>query len=388
MLLIANTSIEYQRLIGRGVFNDMLKILIINSVGLKLEGITNSIISYLEAFERSDMEIDFALVNQTCHPKILEIIKEADCGIHILPPRKKKTFRYFLALFHLIRKNRYNIVHAHGNSATLAIEMWAAKLAGCKVRIVHSRNTCSDYPKLDKILRPFLNVSYTQGFACGIEAGKWLFGKNEFRVIPNGKDISKFAYDPQKRNEYRSKLNLVNKIVIGHAGNFNYQKNHEFLIKIFKELACKDTRYVLYLMGDGPLRPQIEKMVKESELTERVFFTGSISNMADMLQAMDIMVFPSRFEGLPNVVLEWQIACLPSLISDTITKECKLTDIVFYMSLEEGPAAWADKIRSIEIVDREDIKDSVLKQIRTAGFDIKENANQLKEIYYQLVHKK
>ena len=107
--------------------------------------------------------------------------------------------------------------------------------------------------------------------------------------------------------------------------------------------------------------------------------------MADMLQAMDIMVFPSRFEGLPNVVLEWQIACLPSVISDTITKECKLTDLVSYMSLEEGPSAWADKIRSIEIIDREEIKESVLEQIRTAGFDIKENARYLKEIYYKLL---
>lgn len=367
----------------------MIKILVINTNGLNFEGISISIISYLEAMDRSDMEIDFALVSQDFNPDMLKIVKEMGCDIHVLPPRKEKTFGYFFALRRLIRKNQYDIVHAHGNSATLAIEMWAAKLAACKVRIAHSRNTCTDYPKLDKFLRPFFNMSYTQGFACGTEAGRWLFGKHKFRVIPNGKDILKFAYDSNKRTEYRSKNKLSNKLVIGHAGGFNFQKNHEFLIKIFKELSHDDNKcYVLYLIGDGELRPQIEKMVKDYELEEKVVFTGNISNMAEILQAMDIMVLPSRFEGFPNVVLEWQIACLPCVISDAITKECRLTDLVSYMSLQEGPAAWADKIRSLEIGDREEMSEYVLGQIRAAGFDIKENARQLKAIYYELLSEK
>ena len=109
----------------------------------------------------------------------------------------------------------------------------------------------------------------------------------------------------------RQQLELTDHIVIGHVGNFNYQKNHEFLIRIFKELSAKDERYILYLMGDGELRPHIEQMVEEYKLKHKVIFTGYVSNVADMLQAMDIMVLPSRFEGLPNVVVEWQIACLP-----------------------------------------------------------------------------
>jgi len=362
----------------------MFKILIVNTNGLNFEGITNSIVSYLGKIDRSDMEIDFVLVNRNFHPEMLKIIKEMGCNIHVLPSRMKDTFRYFLDLRCLIQKNRYDIIHAHGNSATLALEMWAAKLAGCKVRVAHSRNTCTSYPRLDQLLRPFFNMSYTHGFACGIDAGKWLFD-NDFRVIPNGKDFSKFAYNSGTRIEYRTKLNLTDKIVIGHAGNFNHQKNHEYLIKIFKELVCENEHYVLYLMGEGSLRPQIEKTVEEYEIGEHVVFTGSISNMGDMLQAMDIMVLPSRFEGLPNVVVEWQIACLPCVISDVITKECKLTELISYMSLQEEPSAWADRIRSLKIVDREKIKDSILEQIRVAGYDIEENARRLKEIYYELL---
>jgi glycosyltransferase involved in cell wall biosynthesis len=365
----------------------MFKLLILNTTGLDFEGITKSIISYLEATDRSDMVIEFALVSLQVHPEMLKIIKKMDCDIHVLPLRMKSPFRYFLALHRLIKKNHYNIIHAHGNSATLAIEMWAAKLAGCKVRIAHSRNTRTKYPKLDKLLRPFFYLSYTQGFACGSQAGKWLFGNNDFQVIPNGKEISKFAYSSKKRSELRTKLKLINKIVIGHAGNFNYQKNHEYLIEIFKQLAYEDERYVLYLMGEGSLRPQIKKMVEDYKLEEKVFFTGTISNMADMLQAMDIMVLPSRFEGLPNVVLEWQIACLPCVISDVITTECRITDLVSYMSLEDGPAAWADKLRSLEPIERLKIAAGVIEQIRTAGFDIEENAIRLKETYNQLLTK-
>lgn len=362
----------------------MLKILIINTIGLDFEGITKSIISYVEEIDRSNMQIDFALVSQYSHPEMLKIIKNLGCDIHELPLRMKNTFRYFWALRRLIKKKQYDIIHAHGNSTTLAIEMWAAKLAGCKVRIAHSRNTRTKYPLLNQLLRPLFTWSYTQGFACGLEAGQWLFGNNDFRVIPNGKDISKFAYNSTTRFEYRNKLNLNHKVVIGHVGNFNYQKNHEYLIRIFNELACEDEHYVLYMMGQGSLRPQIEKMVEDYGLEEKVVFTGSISNMADMLQAMDIMVLPSWFEGLPNVVLEWQIACLSCVISDSITKECKLTELVSYMPLQEGPSAWAEKIRSIEIIDREEIKDAVMEQIKAAGFDIEDNARQLKKIYYEL----
>jgi len=365
----------------------MIKILIINTTGLNFEGITNSIINYLEAMDRSDLEIDLALVSTDFHPEILEKIKKIGCRIKVLPLRRKKPLRYFFALYNLVRKNNYDLVHVHGSSATLALEMWAAKLAGCRIRIAHSRNTCSDYPLLDKLLRPLFNMSYTHGFACGMEAGQWLFGDKSFRVIPNGKEIEKFVFNKSKRIEMRKALKLTDYIVIGHAGNFNQQKNHEFLIRVFKELSAKDERYMLCLIGDGELRPRIEKMVEEYKLKHKVIFTGYISNMAAMLQAMDLMVLPSRFEGFPNVVLEWQIAGLPCVISDVITRECKLTDLVSYLSLQDGPAAWADKIHSIKVIDREIIKDQVLKQIRSAGFDIRENARQLKDIYYELLFK-
>lgn len=365
----------------------MIRILIINTNGLYFEGVTNSIVSYLEAMDRTDLEIDFAFGSKSFEAGAVKIIKELGCNIYELPSRSKNTLCYFLGLFSLIKKNYYNIVHTHGNSATLAIEMWAAKLAGCRVRIAHSRNTCTDYPLIDKLLRPLFNVSYTHGFACGVEAGKWLFSNKSFQVIPNGKEIEKFAFNQNKRIQMRQQLELTDHIVIGHVGNFNYQKNHEFLIRIFKELSAKDERYRLYLMGDGELRPHVEQMVEEYKLKHKVIFTGYVSNVADMLQAMDIMVLPSRFEGLPNVVVEWQIACLPCVISDVITRECKLTDLVSYLSLQDGPAAWADKIHSFKVIDRENIKDSILKQIRAAGFDIRKNAKQLKGIYYELVSK-
>lgn len=363
----------------------MAKVLIINTNGLNFEGISLSIISYLESMDRNGMQFDIALVSRHNHGELIEAVKALGCLIYKLPSRSQNPLLYFFALHRLIQKNRYDIVHAHGNSATLALEMWAAKWARCKVRIAHSRNTRTDYPVLDKFLRPFFKRAYTHGFACGREAGEWLFGNHPFQVIANGKKLDKFAFDAALRTEVRRRLKAAEQILIGHAGAFNYQKNHAFLIKVFKALTDKDERYVLYLMGEGELRPSIVQMVEAYGLKEKVVFTGRISNIADMLQAMDIMVLPSRFEGLPNVVLEWQIAGLPCIISDSITRECKATELVSYMPLQAGPSAWADKIRSLEIINREKTAAGICSQIAAAGFDIDANARQLKEIYSDLL---
>lgn len=362
----------------------MAKVLILNTNGLNFEGISLSIISYLEAMNRTGIQFDIALVSPHNHEELIQTVKAMGCCIYKLPSRSRNPLLYFLALKRLIQSNSYDIVHAHGNSATLALEMWAAKWAGCKVRISHSRNTRTSYPVLDILLRPFFNRAYTHGFACGREAGEWLFGDHPFRVIANGKKLDKFAFNAALRTEVRRRLKAADQILIGHAGAFNQQKNHGFLIKVFKELADMDERYVLYLMGDGELRPIIEQMVEAYGLKEKVVFTGWISNMAEMLQAMDIMILPSKFEGLPNVVVEWQIAGLPSIISDSITQECKATELVSYMPLQAGPAAWADKIRSLEIINREEAAASICSQIAAAGFDIDTNARQLREVYFNL----
>ena len=362
-----------------------MKVLAILTGELCFDGITNSIYNYYSAMDRSDIEIGIVSARKT-NPEMKANFESIGCKVFSLENRDKKTLCYILDLIRIIRKERYDVVHAHGNSATLAFEMVAAKIAGCKVRIIHSRNSSCEHVKADKILRPLMYATYTDGFSCGQKAGEWLFGDRPFTIINNGKDIDRFLFKPDERNKYRKKLAaLDDQILLGHVGLFHRQKNHDFLIDVFHEVCKKSNRYKLVLIGEGEDQKKIREKVERLGLSEKLIFLGRQSNVQDWLQALDIMVFPSLFEGMPNVVLEWQIAGLPSLISDRITKECEITNLVRYLPLEKGAEYWADEVLRTPIENREGKQEHIRKMFEEAGFDIKTNAKMLKSEYKKLI---
>lgn len=365
-----------------------MKVLCINSNQLKNDGITNSILNYYDHMDRLDMEVDL-LKTADIAPEIKGRIQEIGLRV-VFTQYRKHVIRYILSTAKLIRKNRYEIVHVHGSSAILSIDLLAAWLGGCRVRIAHSRNTKCDHKVIDKLLRPLFNVLCTERFACGQDAGRWLFGDRPFIVIKNGKDIAKFRFDPEVRESVRRTYGWTDHVVVGHVGNFNYQKNHEFLIRVFAELYKKNKKYRLVLMGSGTSYFDAAKeQVKKLGLEEAVLFMGSITNVPEMLQAMDLMLFPSRFEGLPNVVLEWQISGLPAIISDKITKECKVTELIQYLPIDKGEKIWTDEVLNMVIVpeDRKLQSEEACIRMREAQFDIQENAKNLKKIYRRLLKK-
>lgn len=360
------------------------RILIIMTNSMGFTGVSTSVLNYYSFMDKSNMQINFVVPNKVDN-WLKNQIESNGSKVYELLMRDKNPFRYMKELIEIIKMGNYDIVHAHGNSCTLLTELCAAKIGGVRIRIAHSNNTACTHIIFHRLLRPFFNRSYTHGFACGTDAGKWLFGKRPFTVIANGNDIEKFSYNNQTRKEYRQKYNLEGKKVIGHVGSFNYQKNHDFLIETFYELTKLDPGCVLFLIGDGDLRSEIENKVKNLGIDEKVVFVGKTLEVSKMLQAMDIMVLPSRFEGLPNVVIEWQIACLPSIVSDKVTKDAKLTKLVEFMPLENGVKAWAKRINEIEIIDRQNISESIIEEIRKAGYDIKENAKELESLYASFV---
>lgn len=365
-----------------------MKVLAILTGKMHFDGITNSVLNYYRAMERSDMQIGIVSARGTDY-EMKKSFEDIGCMTYILENRDSDTIKYFFRLVQIIKKEKYDIVHVHGNSATLAIETTAALLAGCKIRIVHSRNSFCEHVKADKVLRPLLYATYTDGFACGEKAGKWLFGNRSFTIINNGKNIEKFLFKSDIRAEYRQKLKVDdNQVLLGHVGLFHRQKNHSFLIKVFAKICEKNDRYRLVLIGDGEGRPDIEKLVQEKRIQDKVYFLGSCSNIEKWLQALDVMVFPSLFEGMPNVVLEWQIAGLPAIISDTITKECKIMNSVKYLPLEAGSEVWAEEILKTEITDRNKNQEEIYHAFEKAGFDINRNAVMLKRIYMELLEKR
>lgn len=357
----------------------MKKIIIVSTVGLIYDGITSVITSYLEAMNREDLKI-YVVSTIMSESKIEKKIEELGCEIVQLPSRRKSPIVYFFSLAHFIRKNNIEVIHAHGNSATLSIELLAGFLGGCKRRIAHSHNTRCDQVRADKMLRPLFNLLYTDALACGNEAGLWLFDNRKFKVLKNGRNVKKYSFSLEKRNEMRKRLDISDCIAIGHVGGFFEQKNHKFLIKIFREVLNRKPNAKLFLIGDGPLKDEIMKNV--SDIRKSVIFVGTVDNVNDYMQAMDIMVLPSLFEGLPLVAIEWQINGLPSLLSNTITEDCNITNMVRFESLEEAPYIWTnDILEMLEKENRLENSQKAISLVRKNGFDIYDNAKILEKIY-------
>ncbi len=356
----------------------MTKIIIVSTVGLIYDGITSVICSYLQAMDLTNLDIHIVATIK-CEENICQVLSGLGCHIVNLPNRRTETFSYTVKLARYIRKNHIQVVHAHGNSGTLAIEMIAGWFGGARKRIAHSHNTRCNQIKVDKLLRPIFNVFYTNALACGEDAGRWLFGNRPFKVLPNGRDVEKFRFSKENRNKMRKKYNIKdNELTIGHVGGFFEQKNHIFLVQVFREIIKIDPTVKLFMIGDGPLKESIQQ-----ELTDiDVIFTGAIDNVYEYLSGMDGMLLPSLFEGLPLVVLEWQLNGLPCLISNTITKDCIFTDFVKMNSIDSGAIIWAKEIlEMVRVANRIKNSNAAGSSIKNTSFDINDSAELLKQIY-------
>ncbi|HPT77499.1 MAG TPA: glycosyltransferase family 1 protein [Candidatus Atribacteria bacterium] len=363
-----------------------MRVLIIATTKFEMDGITHVILNYYRAMDKSGMQIDFAVPNEL-DAGLRQELEQAGSAIYRLNSRLKHPLAYIRQLSRLVRENKYDIVHAHGNSATLYLEMIAAKKGGARVRLPHSHNTTCRHKLVDKLLRPMFYKSYTHGFACGQKAGEWLFGSRPFEIINNGIDLSKYSFDAQIRENYRSQYGFAEKKVIGHVGTFNYQKNHEFLIDIFSELYKLDPSYRLLLVGDGTLKEETEQKVTALKLNDAVTFAGKTPEVPGLLQAMDMLVLPSRYEGLPLTLIEAQAACLPCFVSDVVSPEAGVTELVSYIPLEEPANKWAQIIHGAVAVDREAIRDRIHSNLTDAGYSIYNNARHMKSLYSEYLHK-
>jgi glycosyltransferase involved in cell wall biosynthesis len=358
----------------------MLKILVISTVGLGLYGITNSIMNYYRAMDKNDMQIDFLTPNEI--PEHLKKeIKSNGGNIYEGITRNSNVLNYMKQLSKIIKKGKYDIVHAHGNSRTLAIEMLAAKMCRVKVRISHCHNSTCDHKSAHKLLRPIFNNSYTHGFACSNIAGRWLYGNRPFTVINNGIPVSNFIYNEKDRMELRQKLNFASNKVIGHIGHMSFQKNQEFLIKIFAEIYKKDSSYRLLLIGDGDLRDALQKQIEEYGLNPAVCLYGETTEVSKLLQAMDVFVFPSRFEGFGMVVIEAQAAGLPCVVSEAVPSEAKLTEEVSFVSLDASIETWINKIMEASLSDRAVRSEVNNRLVQNSDYNIKNEAGKLKKLY-------
>lgn len=266
-------------------------------------------------------------------------------GVNVFDLKKKKhVFSYMKSIYSLIGKHNFDAVYIHGNSAMMFIEALPCKLGKAKRIITHCHNSKTKYPIFHYIFKPFFNKIVDVKIGCSKTAAKWAYSGNDYRVILNGVDTEKFSFNPVMRNQMRKKLGWENNFVLGHVGRFNFQKNHEFLIRIFAEIYKKDKTARLLLIGEGELMEQVKNLSKNLGVYNAIHFAGISDHVEDYFQAMDVFVLPSLFEGFVIVSLEAQRNGLPSILSDTVDAETFVTDNAVSMSLQQSPSEWADVI--------------------------------------------
>lgn len=204
-------------------------------------------------------------------------------------------------------------------------------------------------------------------------ASEYFYNENiinspKHHIINNAIQTKDYAFDEAVRNEIRKEYKLEDKYVIGHVGRFQYQKNHEFLVDVFNEYLKLDNKAVLMLVGQGEGEEAIRQKVADLGMTENVMFMGVRSDVNKLLQAMDIFVLPSHFEGLPLVLVEAQSAGLPCYVSkDVITKESDVTGNIEFISLDDGDKKWAQIIYDNK---KSDDRNKYTQLVIDAGFDI------------------
>ncbi|MEH7096688.1 glycosyltransferase family 1 protein [Neobacillus vireti] len=353
-------------------------------VNMNRGGAETLIMNLYRNIDRNKIQFDFL----TCKEGVFDgEIKEMGGKIHRIPYiTDVGHFKYIQELNKFFEKNKhYKIVHSHMDKMS-GLVLRSANRAGIPIRISHSHNTSSEGGVAAKFYKWYIGkyiiANATNFLSCSNKAAEWLFKRksNLSETLKNGIEFEKFTFSEEARESIRKELNIENKFVIGHVGRFNRQKNHIFLMKILNEINNLNNECILILVGDGPLRAEVEKQVNELKLAAKVMFLGERSDINHLLQGFDIFVFPSLHEGLPVSLIEAQAAGLPCFISDVISDEVDLgANLIRFESLETGPGSWAQKLLTFSKIAIRN--NDVATFIKNKGYDIRKTALWLEEFY-------
>lgn len=332
-------------------------------------GMENFIMNLYEKIDTEEFQFDF-IVHLQKENDYREQIEKLGGRVYEVPRLTKDPIGSLKMLYRIIKKNQYKIVVRHTANALVAPQLLAAKLAGAKT-ICHSHNETDPQVTIHKIGKLLMRFVADRRLACSEKAGKWMYDNQKFQVIHNAINVNKFVYSPEKAERIRKEFDLDGKHVYGHIANFIESKNHMFLLEVYAEIAKRDDKSVFFCLGEGDLRPQIEAKIKELHLEDRVVLTGIRHDVEDFMSCMDVLIFPSFFEGLPLTLIEAQIAALPAIISDTITKDVIVTEgLVTMESIQEKPEVWAKKAMELLEQGKKNVRQCQRKSISDAGYDM------------------
>lgn len=337
----------------------MLKVL---HIGLSstFGGIESFLLNISKYVDDNRIQFDYVAYSDMV-PRIEEF-KRKNAIFHL---RNRKNIIKYVCDLKKILSNNYDIVHIHKNSAVDIVPFVCAKLFSKACIISHSHNGGSS-SCLVKIISTFfrpiiVNIS-DELLSCSNVATKWLYGNVDSKkvyLVPNGIYVDKYKFNPSIRSKIRRKMNLEDNFVIGCVGRFVKQKNQIFLVDVLDELIKVRPKVKLLFLGDGKEIGNVQAAFNRRGLTDYVVFRGAVSNIQDYLQAMDVAVMPSIYEGLPLSAIEFQASGLPTIVSDSITDEINLSDSFTSLPITKGPMPWVNALSNIHCSNRDYIDQRV-----------------------------
>ena len=355
----------------------MRKVLVISTIGIGYEGISSVIYNFLSNIHSKEIAVDVA-VYKNIRPTVLKDFEKV-AGIKYVQNRKQSFLGYVCDLKRLLPE--YSVVHINGNSSTMLIEYYMAKICGVKHIILHNHSASTGHPWFNEITKPLIRNANAIKLACSPQSGDWLFGTDNYEILSNAIAVSRFSYNEAYRNQVRSSLNIDGAYFVGHIGHFTPIKNHEFIIDVFSELVKVRHDAILGLVSDGPSYDKIKKMVEDRNLSNKVLFLGRQDKPERFYSAFDSFLFPSISEGFGLVAIEAQASGLPVLASTGVPLSTKCSNIILYKDLSAGAEEWAKELLKISNRKIDRGNPCWRKNIEEKGLDITQQAKQLLSIY-------
>ena len=346
---------------------------------LSAGGAETFIMKLCRAASAEELQMDFIVsVADGCYTQ--EVLDRGG-RIYQIPQRTQNFFGAFGGIRRIVKENGYTAVLKLGENALAVTDLLAARLGGAKTLALRSCNAPTGVSLAGRcihgMLRPLLNAVTTVKLAPSDLAAEYMFGKaKDVHLLHNGVDLNVFRYDADGRQAIRREFAVEGKLVVGHVGRLHKQKNHRYLLEVFKTIRKQRQEAMLLLVGIGELENTIREWVKELGLEDSVIFAGQRFDIPQLLSAMDVFVFPSLHEGMPNTVIEAQATGLPCVIADTITKEADITGLVTYLPLTDDKTPWVDTALAAAMQKRRD----TAADFTARGYDIQVVAQELMEL--------
>lgn len=360
-----------------------------------LGGIETYLIEQFRHLDKSTIDYDFVNITGEYSICYEDEILASGSKIFKVVSRHKNPLLHYWQWFNILLQNKgvYDVIVLNTNSLEYVFPLVLGKVFGIPVRVIHSHNSGFENKQglarrlLVGMNKKLLAWSANLRFACSQFAGKWMFQDNPYHVIYNAIDIHKYDANSIVREETRNALGLHTELTLLHVGRFSYQKNHSFLLDIFKEVHAIQPDSVLLLVGDtteeSEFLTEVKRKIKDYGLENSVRLLGRRDDVNKIMQAADVLVMPSFFEGLTVVGIEAQASDLPLLLSDTVTKELGLLPSTQFISLKAGPTVWAEAVLN----NRQHNRQSRYEELKAAGYDIENETERVEKLLLDAYHK-